>query len=91
MLERFDIDGNNFRLLRNRYKDQAGGVPIKTKVKQCTEIKKGGRQGRVVSPTSSTWSGQRNHSAPYARTARRENRWTQRKCHQMHRRCGARC
>ena len=50
LLQQLDIDSKDLRLLRNLYCEQTAGVRIRNEVRQYTKIKRGVRQGCVLSP-----------------------------------------
>ena len=50
MLQDLDIDGKDIRLLRNLYWEQTAGIRIEDKISTYTQIKRGVRQGCVLSP-----------------------------------------
>ena len=50
ILQQLDIDGKDLRLLRNFYWEQTAGIRIRNEVRQYTKIKRGVRQGCVLSP-----------------------------------------
>ena len=50
MLQDLDIDGKDIRLLRNLYWEQTAGIRIEDKISTYKQIKRGVRQGCVLSP-----------------------------------------
>ena len=50
MLENIQIDGKDLKLIRNQYWKQAAAIRISNHVGEYVEIKKGVRQGCVMSP-----------------------------------------
>ena len=50
MLQGLDIDGKDIRLLRNLYWEQTAGVKIEDRISIFEQIKRGVRQGCVLSP-----------------------------------------
>ena len=50
MLNQLDIDGKDLRVLRNLYWDQTAAVRVGGELSEYTNIKRGVRQGCVMSP-----------------------------------------
>ena len=50
ILQNLDIDGKDLRMIRNIYSEQSSAVRIETQVRKCQTIKRGVRQGCVLSP-----------------------------------------
>ena len=50
ILSELDIDGKDLRIIRNLYKDQTAGTRLDGEVSQFKPIKRGVRQGCVLSP-----------------------------------------
>ena len=50
MLRKLDIDGKDLRVIGNLYWDQTAAVRIESEVSDCKPVKRGVRQGCVVSP-----------------------------------------
>ena len=50
ILEHLDIDGKDLRVIRNLYWDQSAAVRIGGELSEYTLIKRGVRQGCVMSP-----------------------------------------
>ena len=50
MLQDLDIDGKDIQLLKNLYREQTAGVKIEDRISTFEQIKRGVRQGCVLSP-----------------------------------------
>jgi len=53
ILKRIGIDGKNFRIIRNLYYEQKAAIKLTEGLTEWTDIKRGVRQGCVMSPVLS--------------------------------------